>query len=45
MSSKHAALSGHIRQLCSIGSDPHIVIPHVVEALRMLVGADWGMFF
>ncbi|MFP4848394.1 helix-turn-helix transcriptional regulator [Paraburkholderia sp. BR14264] len=45
MSSKHAALSGHVRRLCSLGSDPHIVIPHVVETLRTLVGADWGMFF
>ncbi|MFL9913396.1 helix-turn-helix transcriptional regulator [Paraburkholderia sp. RL17-337-BIB-A] len=45
MSSKHAALAGHVRRLCSLGAEPHIVIPHVVETVRTLVGADWGMFF
>ncbi|KXU91909.1 LuxR family transcriptional regulator [Caballeronia megalochromosomata] len=45
MSSKHAGLTGHVRRLCSLGSDPHIIIPQVVETFRTLVGADWGMFF
>ncbi|MCC8394690.1 helix-turn-helix transcriptional regulator [Paraburkholderia sp. MMS20-SJTR3] len=45
MHSKHAALAGHVRRLCSLGIDPHIVVPHVVEVLRKLVGGDWGMFF
>ncbi|WNC88392.1 hypothetical protein RI103_11710 [Paraburkholderia sp. FT54] len=45
MSSKHTALAGHVRRLCSLGAEPHIVIPHVVETIRTLVGADWGMFF
>jgi DNA-binding CsgD family transcriptional regulator len=45
MSSKHAALAGHVRRLCSLGAEPRIVIPHVVETVRTLVGADWGMFF
>jgi DNA-binding CsgD family transcriptional regulator len=45
MSSKHAALTGHVRRLCSIGVEPHIVIPHIVESVRAMIGAEWGMFF
>lgn len=45
MSDKHAALAGHIRRLCSLGVEPRLVIPHVIEAARQIVGADWGMFF
>ncbi|KWK03051.1 helix-turn-helix transcriptional regulator [Burkholderia stagnalis] len=44
MSDKHVALAGHIRRLCSLGVDPRLVIPHVIEAARQIVGADWGMF-
>ncbi|WP_338640881.1 helix-turn-helix transcriptional regulator [Burkholderia pyrrocinia] len=45
MSDKYVALAGHIRRLCSLGIEPRLVIPHVVEATRRIVGADWGMFF
>jgi hypothetical protein len=45
MSDKHVALAGHIRRLCSLGVEPRLVIPHVIEAARHIVGADWGMFF
>jgi len=45
MSSKHAALAGHVRRLCSLGVEPHVVIPHVVESVRAMVGAEFGMFF
>ncbi|WP_322057985.1 helix-turn-helix transcriptional regulator [Paraburkholderia sp. J63] len=45
MSNKHVALSGHVRRLCSLGCDPHLVIPHVTEALRKIAGAEWAMFF
>ncbi|VWB39672.1 helix-turn-helix transcriptional regulator [Burkholderia lata] len=45
MSDKHVALASHIRRLCSLAVEPHLVIPHVIEATRHIVGADWGMFF
>ena len=45
MSDKHVALASHIRRLCSLAVEPHLVIPHVIEAARHIVGADWGMFF
>ncbi|MBN3840115.1 MULTISPECIES: LuxR C-terminal-related transcriptional regulator [Burkholderia] len=45
MSDKHVALASHIRRLCSLGVEPRLVIPHVIEAARHIVGADWGMFF
>lgn len=45
MQDKHVALAGHIRRLCSLGVDPHLVMPHVIQAAREIVGADWGMFF
>ncbi|WP_260432256.1 helix-turn-helix transcriptional regulator [Burkholderia sp. Bp9140] len=45
MSDKHVALTSHIRRLCSLAVEPHLVIPHVIEATRRIVGADWGMFF
>jgi DNA-binding CsgD family transcriptional regulator len=45
MPSKHAALAAHVRRLCSLGAEPRVIIPHVVETIRVLVGADWGMFF
>lgn len=45
MAGKNSALSGHVRRMCSLGIEPRIVIPHVVEALRQIVDAEWGMFF
>jgi hypothetical protein len=45
MSDKHVALASHIRRLCSLAVEPHLVIPQVIEATRHIVGADWGMFF
>ncbi|ORT87561.1 hypothetical protein B7G54_08665 [Burkholderia puraquae] len=32
MSDKHVALASHIRRLCSVAVEPHLVIPHVIEA-------------
>ncbi|MBS6361446.1 helix-turn-helix transcriptional regulator [Burkholderia sp.] len=45
MQDKHVALAGHIRRLCSLGVDPHLVMPHVIQDAREIVSADWGMFF
>src|SRR5258705_2378764 len=45
MSAKHAALASHVRRLCLLGSEPRIVMPHVVEAIRKIAEAEWGMFF
>jgi DNA-binding CsgD family transcriptional regulator len=45
MRTKQSRLAGHIRRLCSLGLDPAIVVPDVVEAVRQIAGADWGMFF
>ncbi|GJH30403.1 LuxR C-terminal-related transcriptional regulator [Caballeronia novacaledonica] len=42
---KHSRLASHVRQLCSLGLDPAIVVPRVVEGVRRIAGADWGMFF
>jgi DNA-binding CsgD family transcriptional regulator len=42
---KHANIASHIRQLCSLGLDPAVIVPHVVEGVRCIAGADWGMFY
>lgn len=41
---KNAHVGNHIRQLCSLGLHPALVIPEVIKAIKAFVGAEWGMF-
>lgn len=45
MADKRSALGSHVRQLCALGVEPRLIMPHVVRSLAVIADAEWGMFF
>lgn len=44
-STDSARLTSYIRQLCVLGVESHTVMPPLIEAIKHLVGADFGTFW